>query len=93
MLKGVTRPISAVVLAALVAGTVTIFPGISDQVVASAPMHAGKSDRLDLRPLGNRCSQQAWPYFEAQCVRDPRMALGRARPARIVTADRVNLSR
>jgi hypothetical protein len=82
-------PVSAVLLAALVAGAYTIIPGASDRVVASAPLNSGKGDRLDIRPLGTQCSEQAWPYFEARCLRDRRMALGQAKPARIVSADRV----
>jgi hypothetical protein len=89
MLKRAFRPISAVVLAALVAGTVTIISGASDTVVASAPLNSGKGDRLDSRPLGTRCSQQAWPYFEADCLRDTRKAMGQAQSVRIVTADRL----
>ena len=66
---------------------------LSDQVVASAPIHSGKSDRLDIRPLGTQCSEQAWPYFEANCLRDKRAIMGQAKPARIVTADRRELTR
>jgi hypothetical protein len=92
ILKNAYRAIAAVALAALVAGAATILPGVGDRVVASAPLHSGKGDRLDLRPLGTRCSEWAWPYFEASCVRDPRLARGQARPARIVTPDRIQLS-
>jgi len=60
--------ISAIALATLVAGTATILPSFSGKVVASAPMHGGKGDRLDIRPLGTQCSEQAWPYFEANCL-------------------------
>ena len=81
--------ISALVLAALAAGGMTILPSFSDKVIASAPIHGGKGDRLDIRPLGDKCSQQAWPYFEAGCLRDQRFALGQAKPARVVTADRI----
>jgi hypothetical protein len=92
ILKNAYRTIAAVALAALVAGAATILPGVSDRVVASAPLHSGKGDRLDLRPLGTRCSEQAWPYFEANCVRDPRLAHGQAKSARIVAPDHVQLS-
>jgi hypothetical protein len=81
--------ISAIVLAALVAGAYTVIPGTSDKVAASAPLNSGKGDRLDIRSIGAKCSEQAWPYFEARCVRDRRMALGQAKPARVVSADRV----
>jgi hypothetical protein len=90
MTKLVNRSISVVAFAALFAGTVTIvLPGFSDKVVASAPIHAGKGDRLDIRPLGTNCSEQAWPYFEARCVRDSYAALGKAKAARVVSVDRV----
>ena len=86
------RSISAVALAAVVAAALTVMPGTSDRVAASAPLNSGKGDRLDIRPLGSQCSEQAWPYFEAGCMRDRRLALGQAKPARIVTADRVLVS-
>jgi hypothetical protein len=93
MLIRAYQPISAIVLAALVAGAWIVLPGNSDQVVASAPLHKGKGDRLDIRPIGINCSEQAWPYFEANCLRDRRAAMGKARTARIVTADRVQVAR
>ena len=91
-MKRVFGSISAIALAALVAGTMTILPGFTDKVVASAPIHRGKGDRLDIRPLGIQCSEQAWPYFEANCLRDGRVQMGKAKAARIVTADR-NIAR
>jgi hypothetical protein len=88
MTKKFSRTITAITLASLIAGAVTILPSFSDKVVASAPIHSGKGDRLDIRPLGPKCSEQAWPYFEANCLRDKRTAMGRAKSARVVTADR-----
>ena len=89
MTKKFGRSISAIALAALFAGVATILPNLGDKVVASAPIHSGKGDRLDIRPLGVQCSEQAWPYFEAGCLRDQRAALGKVKQtARIVTADR-----
>ena len=80
--------ISAIALATLVAGTATILPSFSGKVVASAPMHGGKGDRLDIRPLGTQCSEQAWPYFEANCLRDRRETSRQAKPVRLITTDR-----
>jgi hypothetical protein len=80
--------ISAMALAALLVGGMTLLPNFS-QVVASAPIHSGKGDRLDYRPLGTQCSEQAWPNFEAGCLRDKRDTMGKAKQARIVTADRL----
>jgi hypothetical protein len=84
------RSISAIALTVVIAGAATALFSFSNQVVASAPMHSGKGDRLDIRPLGKLCSDQAWPYFEAKCLRDGRATMGEAKPARIVTADRVS---
>jgi len=89
MLKNGYRSISAVALAGLIAGLITIAPGSSDKVVASAPLNSGKGDRLDIRPLGRNCADQAWPYFEPSCLRDPRQAMGKAKAVRIVTTDRL----
>ena len=94
MIGKVYRSISAIALAALIAGAATVLPSFSESVVASAPIHSGKGDRLDFRPLGSQCSEQAWPYFEASCLRDNRAALGKVKSAaRIVTADRIQGSR
>jgi hypothetical protein len=86
--KKISGSISAIALAALIASALTILPSFSNPVVASAPIHPDKGDRLDIRPLGSQCSEQAWPYFEANCLRDTRTTMGQAKPARIVTADR-----
>jgi hypothetical protein len=93
MTKKSYRPILGMALAALIAGASTILPIFSEPVLASAPIHSGKGDRLDIRPLGTKCSQQAWPYFEARCLRDKRAAMGKVQPARIVTADRLSITR
>lgn len=87
-MKNIFGSISAVVLAALIASAVTVLPSFSEKVVASAPIHSGKGDRLDARPLGIQCSEKAWPYFEAKCLRDGRTPLAQVKPTRIVTADR-----
>ena len=90
MTRKAYRSVSALALAALLAGGATFLPNFTNPVVASAPIHSGKGDRLDIRPLGAQCSEQAWPYFEANCLRDNRAALGKVQQAaRIVTADRV----
>jgi len=89
MLKNAYRAISAIVAAGLVAGALTVIPGTSEQVEARAPFNSGKGDRLDARAIGPNCSQQAWPYYEANCLKDRRQAMGQAKVSRIVTADRL----
>ncbi len=81
------KALSAVAIAAFVAAALTILPGFAPQVEASVPQALAKADRLDVHPSGRDCSQQAWPNFEASCLR----AAGTKaviRQARLVTADR-----
>jgi hypothetical protein len=81
------KAFSAIAVAALVAAALTVLPGFAPQVEASVPQALAKSDRLDIRPVGRDCSQQAWPNFEASCLR----VAGKKsmiKEARLVTADR-----
>jgi hypothetical protein len=83
------RILSAIAAAALGAALVMALPGFSPEVEAgtSAPMI--KTDRLDYRPLGSECTQQAWPYYGVNCLRDRAQATGEARVVRLVTTDRL----
>ena len=89
MSKSAYRAVSVVFAAGLIAGALTVIPGTSEKVEASAPLNSGKSDRLDVRAIGPSCSQQAWPYYEAGCLKDRRQGMGQAKATRIVTADRL----
>ena len=81
------KSLSAIAFAALIATALTILPGFAPTVEASVPQALAKGDRLDIRTVGKDCSQQAWPNFEASCLR---AAGSKAliREARLVTADR-----
>jgi len=81
------KAISAIAVAAFVAAALTILPGFAPKVEASVPQALAKGDRLDVHPVGRDCSQQAWPNFEASCLR---VAGSKTmiRQARLVTADR-----
>ena len=81
------KALSAVAVAALTAAALTILPGFAPQVEASVPQALAKSDRLDIRPIGRDCSAQAWPNFEASCLRTA-STRKEVRQARLVTADR-----
>jgi hypothetical protein len=72
---------------ALVAG-VTSISGLTGEVEASTPAAARKGDRLDIRPTGTGCSQQAWPYYETKCMRDRTQPGGQARDVRLVSLER-----
>jgi hypothetical protein len=81
------KALSAIAFAALIATALTILPGFAPTVEASVPQALAKGDRLDIRTVGKDCSQNAWPNFEATCLR----AAGSKsliREARLVTADR-----
>jgi len=52
-----------------------------------------KADRADARPLARDCSANAWPYFEASCLRDARNPFGQARDVRLVSLDKAAAAR
>ena len=81
----------AIGAAAIVAGAFVATLSLPAEVEARGS--GAKADRADTRPLARDCSQNAWPYFEAGCLRDTRNAFGQARDVRIVSTDRPNLSR
>jgi len=72
------RTISAVVAAASVAAVITILPGASELVSASASDRSGP-------PV--ECTVQAWPNYDAACVRDTRNTDGLARTVRVIDAN------
>jgi len=86
------KTIYAVAAAAIVAACFVAFLGFAMEVEARAQLPGAKADRADTRPLANTCSQRAWPYFEAGCLRDARNTFGQARIVRVVAADRVTVA-
>ena len=82
------KALSAIVAAAFVATALTVLPGFAPTVEASVPQVLAKADRLDVRAVGRDCSQQAWPNFEASCLRVAGTKATSIREARLVTADR-----
>ncbi len=81
------KALSAVAIAAFVAAALTVLPGFAPQVEASVPAPLAKGDRLDIHQVGRNCSQQAWPNFEASCLRAAGSKI-LVQQARLVTADR-----
>ena len=82
------KTVYAVAVAAIVAACFVAFPSLSFQVQAGAPTPGAKGDRADIRPLGTHCSQNAWPYFEAACLRDAGHPLAQPQQARIIAMNR-----
>jgi len=81
------KTLSAIAVGAFIAAALTVLPGFAPQVEASVPAALAKGDRLDIRTVGRSCSQQAWPNFEASCLRVAGTKT-MIREARLVTADR-----
>jgi hypothetical protein len=81
------KAVSATAIAAFVAAALAVLPGFAPQVEASVPAPLAKGDRLDVQKVGGNCSQQAWPNFEASCLRVAGSKV-LIREARLVTADR-----
>ena len=73
------KAFSAIAVAAFIAAALTVLPGFAPQVEASVPQALAKGDRLDIRTVGKDCSQQAWPNFEASCLRAAGTKTGRSR--------------
>ena len=82
------KALTAIAFAALMATALTILPGFAPSVEASVPQALAKGDRLDIRPVGKDCSQQAWPNFEASCLRAAGSKASTVKEARLVTANR-----
>jgi hypothetical protein len=61
------KAFSAIVVAALIAGAITILPGLSTDVEASAVIAIVKIDPP--QASGSPCAQRGWPY--AQCQSGP----------------------
>ena len=81
------KALSAITISACVAAALTLLPGFAPTVEASVPQPLAKSDRLDIRAIGKDCSQQAWPNFEASCLRQVGSKVV-VREARLITAPR-----
>ena len=83
------KAIYAICAAAIVAAAFIATLSLSAQVEARGAVPGVKADWADTRPLARDCSQNAWPYFEATCLRDTRHSFGQARNVRLVSADRL----
>jgi hypothetical protein len=82
------KALSAVAVAAFIAAALTVLPGFAPKVEASVPVALAKGDRLDIKAVGRGCSEQAWPNFEASCLRNATTKTITVREARLVTTDR-----
>jgi len=83
------KSIYVVAAAAAIAAAFVVLTSVSPQVQAHGPVYGVKGDRADVRPIGSKCSEREWPYFEAACLRDPRKPFGQPRQVRIIPLDRL----
>lgn len=82
------KALSAIAAAAFGAAVVLALPGFSPEVEARTPAPVVKTDRIDIQPAAApTCSQQAWPYYDASCLRGTGTN-GQPRTVRVVTTDR-----
>ncbi|MPZ58680.1 MAG: hypothetical protein GEU91_19755 [Rhizobiales bacterium] len=83
------RTLAAIAVATMIAGAAAVVGGEAsapDARSAFAAQPATFSERFALGPVGSDCSSKGWPYFAAECLREPNGS--RARPARIIVIDR-----
>lgn len=85
------RFLAAGIFAASCLAALFVLSGATTNEAQSTPSTPAslKGDRLDARPYGQTCSQAAWPYYEAHCLRNTVGATRAAQPVRIVTTDRL----
>ena len=90
MIKALSvKALPAVAIAAFIAAAVTLLPGFAPRVEASVPEALAKADRLDIKTVGRACSEQAWPNFEAACLRNAATKTVTISNVRVVTTDRL----
>jgi hypothetical protein len=82
------KALSAIAAAAFGAGVVLALPGFSPEVEARTPAPVVETERLDVQPTAPACSEHAWPYYTANCLRSERPS-SQPRAVRIITTDRV----
>jgi hypothetical protein len=87
------EPITRVVVATLVAGTVALVIAIAPAAKGHEPMRvqeakqaqiSARSDQLRVPLRGSACSLHGWPNFERQCQFDLREPASAARTVRVI---------
>jgi hypothetical protein len=82
------KALSAIAAAAFGAAVMLALPGFSPKVEAAAPAPVVSSDRVDAPAAAPTCAEQAWPYYDASCLRNSRPNT-QPRTFRVVTTDRI----
>ncbi|HMF23299.1 MAG TPA: hypothetical protein VKG24_14405 [Pseudolabrys sp.] len=74
---------SSLAAAALVAAIAVLATPHAQVKASNTP--GVKSDTLPTQKFGPTCSQQAWPYYQDECVRDQRLPAGQILKVRLVS--------
>jgi hypothetical protein len=81
--------IKAILIAGVLAATWTWLGSVyaitshSAETTAGTARPSAKGNRLDIKPPGNPCSQQVWPYYSGSCLKNRRPA-DKAKETRLV---------
>src|SRR5579872_624787 len=95
MLKGILAVIAAAIGAAVIVGVVppperaSAAPAASSQSAAIPVIAAIQATEITapVAAIASGSCAQAWPYYEASCLRDGRRPNGAARAVRVIPAD------
>jgi hypothetical protein len=79
------KSLAALAIFAILGASVIALPGFAPRVEARETAALAKGDRLEVRTVAQKCSQQVWPDFDASCLRKGDVMI---REARLVTARR-----
>jgi hypothetical protein len=79
------KSFAALAIFAILGTSVIALPGFAPEVKAGETVALAKTDRLELRPIEQNCSQQIWPNYYTSCLRNGDATV---REARLVTARR-----
>jgi len=81
------RYLAPLAIFALVGASVMALPMFVPEVKANESLAPGKVSRPATQPGGRDCADQAWPNFDASCLRAADARIG-VQEARLVTARR-----
>jgi hypothetical protein len=83
----IQRTILAIAAMALGAAAVLALPGFSPEVAASAaPVAQTAIPAVEVQTVDKGCSQQHWPYFGQECLRNQ---TGKVHTVRLIAVDKV----
>jgi hypothetical protein len=82
------KTLYAIVVSAIAAGCFVAFPILSEQVRATPPAQVLAPAAVEAPATVAICSQNAWPYLDAACLRNAGGESLQMRDVRLVATDR-----